>query len=167
MKIQIDATSTSTSAVDLTIADGGAGTIQIRAGDLSWIVTVDGKTGEATFWRRTCAGTPEGGESTYLDVELPSVMSDEAQLPADLSALCVSGVLDYSIVPGHDPRDGTQGFFACLNVRALRCWGATEHDAVRTLMNAIAGACTRGALDHTGRACGGNPRTMALLGDRW
>jgi hypothetical protein len=49
-----------------------------------------------------------------------------------------------------------KGFWATLNKRMIACFGETEHEAIRNLMNSVAQLCTAGCLDHTGNPAYGH-----------
>jgi hypothetical protein len=51
--------------------------------------------------------------------------------------------------------DRKTGFYAKLNARAVMCWGETEHEAIRNLLNYVAQLCTAGCMDHTGMPVAG------------
>lgn len=137
----------------------------IEPEDRSWIVFV-AVNGEATFWRRSKrTKLGEKTEHVYVDAELPTHVIDgidtaePSQPPPPWGH---PGPLDFTIEPATGPGD-QPGFFASLNVRAIACWGETEHDATRGLLNYVASLCTAGALDHTGQPTVSNPRRYAAV----
>lgn len=160
--------------------------------DRSWIVFID-KDGEATFWRRVPADRNPRSidedlskiEHTYVDAELPSVLCDGDAPPLPMPTHGPHDALDFTIIPNarepfgdalsredHEREaaahpDARIGFYAALNVRSIMCWGETEHEAVRGLLNYVARLCTAGSLDHTGQPVLGNPRRYkAVWGDK-
>ncbi len=144
----------------------GPYTGEISPDDGAWIVFVD-VNGEATFWRRVehltiASDGTEHVEQAYVDAEIPThVHVNGVPSPAPGPAQH-PGALDFEVYradgPGEDP-----GFFASLNCRSIACWGATEHEAIRGLLNYVAQLCTAGALDHTGKPAVINPRRYAVV----
>lgn len=128
--------------------------------DGSWVVFIDAD-GEPFFYRRVESETSEGRvEESYVDVEIPCaplVEAPDALPPADLRTPEESP-FDYEVVPSEGPGLSSTGFFAKLNCRQVACYGETEHEAVRNLINYVAKLCTAGCLDHTGNPSHGNPR---------
>ncbi len=157
--------------------------------DRSWTVFVD-QSGEATFWRRVpadCAPRSIGEDLTkvehaYVDAELPGVAFPEGGTPPVPHRVQVDhlGPLDYEVRPGREPfgdcldaaahaaeavahPEARDGYYATLNARAVSCWGETEHEAVRSLLNYVVELCVAGSLDHTGAPLLGNPRRRAAV----
>lgn len=130
-----------------------------------WIVFVDAK-GEATLWRRkerSDLDKTDGrdAEYDYVDVELPTCrLATEDPPTIDGPELAGDNVLDYTVSPGTGPgeHDTRPGFNTWLNCRSVGCWGETEHEAVRALMNYVARLCTAGQMDQTGAPSHGNER---------
>jgi hypothetical protein len=120
----------------------------IEPEDNSWIVFI-ATDGQATFWRRTEMRTEDGRiDHAYIDAEIPTgLVSSDRELVAQ-GGEQQEDLIDYTVEPT-DEHGG--GFFAKLNVRAVWCFGATEHEAVKSLMNYVARLCVGGSLDHTGR----------------
>lgn len=155
---------------------GYQGTIQPE--DRSWIVFVD-KDGEPTLWRRVAissSDTPDGGkvDHAYVDVELPGFVPDghpiQTMVEEKIPQIVPTGdnPLDFTVQPAREPMmdaidaaghakedelypNRRDGFIAWLNCRHVGAWGATEHDAIRALLNYVAKLCVAGSLDHTGR----------------
>ena len=144
--------------------------------DRSWIVFV-ASDGGAVFYRRQLVELLDGSQKeTYADVELPGLVLVDGQgvpPPVAFPEMEHPGPLDFTVVPAHEPMmdavspadharerelhpNARAGFEARLNARSIAAWGATEHEAIRSLLNYVAQLCTAGALDHTGRPMHGH-----------
>lgn len=111
--------------------------LTIEPEDRSFLVTV--KDGDVSLYRK-------GEADTYYDVELPGAsVSDPMRTTPVFDA---GEALDYSVVPCADHGGG---FIAYLNCRHIGGWGATEHEAVKVLLNYVVQLATAGCLDHTGK----------------
>lgn len=161
------------------IAVGFQGTVSPE--DRSWIVFV-ANDGEATLWRRTSPHLPNppstgDTDTTYVDVELPTASTiKDGQFPQPVfEGRLGAGPLDFTLTPAKEPfgdaltpadhqreaeahPEARSGFYATLNCRAISCWGETEHEAIRGLLNTVAQLCTAGSLDHTGAPMTGSKR---------
>jgi hypothetical protein len=128
--------------------------------DKSWLVSIDDKD-EATFWRQCPVDdwTLPTEQHGYVDAELPGRGRLHLEgVPVVQEALSVaheSHPLDFTVTPSEScaltRESDPPGFWAMLNARDVACFGATEHEAIRALMNYVAQLCTAGCLDHTGR----------------
>lgn len=141
----------------------------VEPADRSWVVFVPTE-GEALFYRAVDVAldneTPDAKtETCYADVEMPFSMPMQhlqhlGAPPPPMSPKKVDwpGPIDYTVTdqwanpdcPEDVKADPSIRFTALLNCRSIVCAGATEHEAVRALMNYVAQLCTAGCLDHTG-----------------
>lgn len=151
----------------------------IEPEDRSWIVVIE-KNGEAVFYRRAEAKLVHGKRChVYVDAELPTRGSACAEDtdgcggfeiaeppkprdPRDPETGGKLGPLDFEVrqIPEEQP-DGslvTEGWWATLSSRSVAAYGATEHDAIRALLNYVAQLCTAGCMDHTGAPVAGHNR---------
>lgn len=123
--------------------------------------------GDALLYRRVATKTENGQtDNVYADVELPFSLPQQQIHPMDGPPPVPKvedgrpwNPLDFTIAP-IELEDGTMGFTAMLNCRAVAADGATEHEAIRNLMNYVAQLCTAGALDHTGEPRLVNPSSQ-------
>lgn len=100
-------------------------------------------------------------EHFFVDVELPGTSIGPghplhpvaAALPMPEPAAAHPGPLDFEVTQQTETVEGVPAgtWTAWLNCRSVGCTGATEHEAVRNLLNYVARLCTAGSLDHTGR----------------
>lgn len=128
----------------------------VEPDDRSWVVFIR-NDGEATLWRRVEVRSLDGkADHAYLDVELPCATVEGHPLhPKALEPppKAWPGPIDYTVSQQTEDADGVPKgtFTAWLNARQIGCTGATEHEAIRNLMNYVAQLCVAGSMDHTGR----------------
>ncbi len=135
-----------------------------------WIVFVPHGDNPALFFRRVEVLDEEGKTvHAYADVELPGTLPmQHLQPPCSPPPPAEGrGPLDFEVVPYREPMgdaispadharererfpEAREGFLAKLNARAVGCWGETEHEAIRALLNHVVRLAVAGCLDHTG-----------------
>lgn len=168
----------------------------VEPDDRSWIVFIDNEglatlwrrveSKSGAVYRDGKVIEPEKVDHSYVDVELPTAfdsLNNTTPMVPPHPPSSFPGPLDYTVEPGVEcfgdalsPADHAReraahpeakhGFYAKLSHRAIMCWGETEHEAVRYLMNYVACLCTAGSMDHTGKPMAGNQRrSKAVWGE--